>query len=142
TLLDKLIASGVKDIFLDIDFSAVSKPQEDDLLAAALERSGGGVLLPVFRQQEAASSSQTAVTRPIPQLLQNAWPAFANVALDADGIVRQFDLGSRLDENPTQSAASALGRIGSSSGSLLIDYSIRPDTVPTFSLSDVMNATV
>ncbi|EJC78966.1 diguanylate cyclase (GGDEF) domain-containing protein [Rhizobium leguminosarum bv. trifolii WSM2297] len=142
TLLDKLVASGVKDVFLDVDFSAFSSTEEDELLAAALARSGGGVLLPVFRQREMASSSETAVTRPIPQLLQNAWPAFANVAMDADGIVRRFDLGSQLDGNPTQSAAAALGRIDGSSGSLLIDYSIRPDTVPTFSLSDVLNGTV
>ncbi|MGR4847339.1 EAL domain-containing protein [Rhizobium sp. LARHSG275] len=141
-LLDRLIASGARDIFLDVDFSAFSSKQEDDSLAAALARAGGGVLLPVFRQQETASSSQTAVTRPIPQFLQNAWPAFANVAMDADGIVHRFDLGSQLDGNPTQSAASALGRIGSSSGSLLIDYSISLDTVPTFSLSDVLNGTV
>ncbi|MCV9943183.1 MULTISPECIES: EAL domain-containing protein [unclassified Rhizobium] len=142
TVLDKLIASGAKDVFLDVDFSAFSSKQEDDRLAAALTRAGGGVLLPVFRQQETASSSQTAVTRPIPQLLQNAWPAFANVAMDADGIVRRFDLGSQLDGNPTQSAASALGRIDSSSGSLLVDYSIRPDTVPTFSLSEVLYGSV
>ncbi|NEJ74694.1 EAL domain-containing protein [Rhizobium phaseoli] len=142
TLLDKLVASGVKDIFLDVDFSALSSTEEDEILAAALARSGGGVLLPVFRQQEMASSSETAVTRPIPQLLQNAWPVFANVTMDADGIVRRFDLGSQLDGNPTQSAAAALGRIDGSAGSLRIDYSIRPDTVPTFSLSEVLNGTV
>ncbi|ANL69904.1 CHASE2 domain-containing protein (plasmid) [Rhizobium phaseoli] len=98
--------------------------------------------MPVFRQHDRASSSETAVTRPIPPLLQNAWPVFANVAMDADGIVRRLDLGGRFDGKPTQSAASALGRIGSSSGSLLVDFSIRPDTVPTFSLSDVLNGTV
>ncbi|MFS2180115.1 EAL domain-containing protein [Rhizobium pisi] len=141
-LLDKLIASGARDIFLDVDFSTSSSKQEDDRLAAALERAGGGVLLPVFRQQQRASSSETAVTRPIPQFLQNAWPAFANVAMDADGIVRRFDLGSQFDENPTQSAAAALGRIGRTAGSLLVDYSIRPDTVPTFSLSDVLDGAV
>ncbi|WP_315855410.1 EAL domain-containing protein [Rhizobium leguminosarum] len=142
TLLDKLTASGVKDIFLDVDFSALSSVKEDGLLAAALARSGGGVLLPVFRQQEMASSSETSVTRPISPLLQNAWPVFANVAMDADGFVRRFDLGSQLDGNPTQTAASALGRIVSSSGSVPIDFSIRPETVPTFSLSDVLNGTV
>lgn len=142
TLLDKLVASGVKDVFLDVDFSALSSTEEDEILAAALAKSGGGVLLPIFRQQEMASSSETAVTRPIPRFLQNAWPVFANVAMDADGIVRRFDLGSQLDGNPTQSAAAALGRIDGSSGSLPIDYSIRPDTVPTFSLSDVLNGTL
>ncbi|UVD58263.1 EAL domain-containing protein [Rhizobium sp. Pop5] len=142
SLLDKLIASGARDIFLDVDFSAFSSKQEDDRLAAALERAGGGVLLPVFRQQQTASSSETAVTRPISRFLQNAWPAFANVAMDTDGIVRRFDLGSQFDGNPTQSAAAALGRIDRSDGSLPVDYSIRPDTVPTFSLSQVLDGTV
>jgi diguanylate cyclase (GGDEF)-like protein len=62
--------------------------------------------------------------------------------MDADGVVRRFDLGSQLDGNRTQSAASAVGRIDSSSGSLLIDYSIRPETVPTISLSEVLNGSV
>ncbi|OWV91541.1 diguanylate cyclase [Rhizobium sp. R635] len=142
TLLDKLVASGARDIFLDVDFSAFSTKQEDDLLAAALERAGGGVLLPVFRQQETASSSEVAVTRPIPQFLRNAWPVFANVDMDPDGFIRRVGLGSQFDGTPTQSAASALGRVEGASGSLPVDYSIRPDTVPTFSLSDLLDGTV
>ncbi|MBB2719707.1 UNVERIFIED_ORG: diguanylate cyclase (GGDEF)-like protein [Rhizobium etli] len=142
TLLDKLVASGAGDIFLDVDFSAVSSKVEDDLLAAALDRAGGGVLLPVFRQQQAASSSETAVTRPYTDFLRRAWPVFANVTMDPDGIVRRLDPGSEFEGSPTQSAAAALGREGGNTGSLLIDYSIRPNTVPTFSLSDVLAGTV
>jgi hypothetical protein len=36
-LLDRLIASGARDIFLDVDFSAFSSKHEDDRLAAALD---------------------------------------------------------------------------------------------------------
>lgn len=46
SLLDKLIASGARDIFLDVDFSAFSSKQEDDRLAAALERAGEAFFCP------------------------------------------------------------------------------------------------
>ncbi|MFP3637264.1 hypothetical protein, partial [Bacillus sp. SIMBA_033] len=74
------------------------------------------------------------VTKPIPRLLSNAWPVFANVSTDADGAVRKFDLGSAFEGVPTPSAASALGASTETSGRQLIDFSIEPGSVPTYSL--------
>src|ERR1700712_1852427 len=45
-LVDQLIASGVQDIFLDIDFSTPSNDTEDRRLAKSLSDAGGGVILP------------------------------------------------------------------------------------------------
>lgn len=141
-LLDRLGAANVGDIFLDIDFSTPSVPAEDRQLASALARAGGGVLLPVFRQQAAAMSAETEITKPIAEFLEAAWPVFANVATDSDGVLRHFKLGSELDGAPAASAASALGGGSETSGSLLVDFSIRPETVPTYSLADVLNGRV
>lgn len=142
TLLDKLIAANAADIFLDIDFSTPSDADDDNAIALALERAGGGVLLPIFRQQIAAASGETVVTRPIPRLLSNAWPVFANVSTDADGAVRNFDLGSAFEGISTPSAASALGASPETSGHRLIDFSIEPGSVPTYSLADVLTGKV
>lgn len=140
-LLDNLAAAQAKDIFLDIDFSSPSVGEEDRALALALSNAGG-VLLPVFRQQLAAGSAQTTFSKPIPDFLQAAWPVLANVYLDADGSVRGFDLGGQLDGSPTSSGAVALAGRSDTSGTLPIDYSIAPDTIPSYSLSDVLNGRV
>ena len=141
-VLDKLYGADAGDIFIDIDFSTPSSASEDALFASALAKVGGGVLLPIFRQQKTAASSQTEISRPIPQLLANAWPVFANVAADADGLVRRFDFGSDFDGRPTPSAASALSGGSRVSGSQLIDFSILPNSIPTYSLADVIEGRV
>ncbi|MFS8055967.1 EAL domain-containing protein [Rhizobium sp. BR 317] len=141
-VLDTLYGADVGDIFLDIDFSTPSSASEDALFASTLAKVGGGVLLPVFRQQKTASSSQTEISQPIPQLLANAWPVFANVATDADGLVRRFDFGNDFDGKPTPSAASALSGGARISGSQLIDFSIVPKSIPTYSLTDVIEGKV
>ncbi|QAS83284.1 EAL domain-containing protein (plasmid) [Rhizobium acidisoli] len=141
-LLEKLTAANAADIFLDIDFSTPSSPAEDGALAAALEKAGGGVLLPIFRQKVAAGSSETEISKPIAALLANAWPVFANVPMDADGIIRGFDLGNEFDGRSTQSAAAALSGSPDTSGRRLIDFSIRQESVPTYSLIDVLSGKV
>jgi len=141
-LLAKLIAADAADIFLDIDFSTPSNAAEDGALSSALEQAGSGVLLPVFRQQIAAASINTSVTKPIPSLLSNAWPVFANVTTDADGVVRKFDFGSEFNGAATPSAASALARSAETSGRRLIDFSIKPTSVPTYSMADVISGKV
>ncbi|MCS4096079.1 EAL domain-containing protein [Rhizobium sp. BK176] len=141
-LLDRLVSAKVGDIVLDIDFSTPSTAEEDALLSAALERAGTGVLLPLFRQQASANSSETEISRPIPQLLDKSWPAFANVSLDLDGLVRRFSLGDIDNGTPTPSVAAALGGASAAIESQLVDFSITPQSVPTYSLSDVLDRTV
>ncbi len=141
-LIDRISAAGAGDIFIDVDFSTPSQKSEDDKLAAGLDRAGGSVLLPVFRQQVTAKGSETTITRPIGLLAEKSWPVFANVALDSDGNVRRFALGEQSDAVSIQSAAATLAKTDNHVGSSLIDFSIRPDTVPTFSLSDVLNGHV
>ena len=142
-LIDQLIASGVGDIFVDVDFSTPSTPENDQRLAKALADAGGGVILPVFLQHESGEEdAQTVVTRPIPVLADNAWLAFANVAFDNRGEVRRFDLGGMLDGVQTQSVAAVLAQAPASDVTLPIDYSIDPTSVPTFSVSDILNGRV
>ena len=142
TLLDRLTAANAADIFIDVDFSTPSNAAGDRDLASALERAGGGVLLPIFRQQVSATSRNTVVTRPISSLLSHAWPVFANVSADADGVVRRFDFGDDLDGSPSASAASALGGSTTTSGQRLIDFSIRLSSVPIYPLADVLSGKV
>uniref|UniRef100_UPI0031011760 EAL domain-containing protein n=1 Tax=Neorhizobium sp. EC2-8 TaxID=3129230 RepID=UPI0031011760 len=137
--LDKLSLIGVDDIFIDIDFSTPSTASEDARLNKALSEAGGGVVLPVFKQHRSADAGGPAVvTQPLNSFADNAWLAFANVALDADGTIRRFELGDLLDGRLIQSVAGVLSKTPPAVGTRLIDYSIEPSTVPTISLSEIL----
>lgn len=143
-LVDRLVAAGARDIFLDIDFSTPSQAKSDARLAQALEEAGGGVILPMFRQQFSARSGEPlTTTSPIPLLAARSWPALVDVSLDADGLMRSFPVTEPIDGIPTQTAPALLA--GYSDGRtprLLIDFSIRPETVPTYSVADVLSGAV
>lgn len=143
-LVDRLIAAGARDVFLDIDFSTPSSPSGDARLARALEEAGGGVILPLFRQNlGAAASDPLIVTAPIPQLAEHAWPALVDVTVDDDGLVRSFPVTEAVAGVPTQSAAAVLSGFADPDVSrLAIDYSIRPETVPAYSVSDILSGKV
>ncbi|MFN3635122.1 MAG: EAL domain-containing protein [Rhizobium rhizophilum] len=142
-LIDRLAAAGARDIFLDIDFSTPSNPDSDARLAKALADAGGGVILPMFRQQFGAQSAgPLTLTEPIPLFAANSWPALVDVALDSDGLMRSFPVMDLIDGVPTQSAPAVLaGYSDARTGRLDIDFSIRPETVPTLSVADVLSGT-
>jgi len=140
-VVDKLIAAGVNDIFIDIDFSAHSTAAADERLAGALEKAGGGVILPVFLQHAAADRNQAslAISRPLPLFAQNAWLATATVRPDRDARVRQFPTAEQIDGAVLSSAPAVLaGQEFTAPGAFSIDFSIDPDTVPTYSIADML----
>lgn len=143
TLIDHLVEAGVADIFVDVDFSTSSTAADDDRLAQSLANAGGGVILPVFWQHVGAeANSEAVVTRPIPKLAENAWLAFANVTLDDDGAVRRFSLGGVLDGMDTQSVPAALAQAPVLDRVPQIDFSIDPNSVPTYSVSDILQGKI
>lgn len=143
-IIDRLVAAEVGDIFLDIDFSTASQPESDARFARALEEAGGGVILPIFRQQFGARSADPlTVTSPLPIFADRAWLALVDVALDEDGLLRSFPVTELINGVPTQSAAAVLAGFSDARTSRLeIDFSIRPETVPTFSAADLLSGTV
>jgi diguanylate cyclase (GGDEF)-like protein/PAS domain S-box-containing protein len=144
-VVEKLTAAGVNDIFIDIDFSARSTEDADKRLAEALENAGGGVILPVFLQHSAADqhAASVATTRPLPLLAQNAWLATATVRPDRDAHVRQFPTAEQIDGELLSSVPSVLaGQELTTPSEFLIDFSIDPETVPTFSITDMLAGSV
>lgn len=143
-IIDRLVAAGVGDIFLDIDFSTASRPEGDAELARALDDAGGGVILPIFRQQFGARSADPlTVTSPLPLFADRAWLALVDVALDEDGLMRSFPVTELINGIPTQSAPAVLaGYSDARAGKLDIDFSIRPETVPTYSAADLLSGAV
>ena len=136
----KLIDAGVTDIVFDVDFSSASTPTADDTFVQALRKAGGSVVLPAFKQWTTSASGKTIhINRPLLQFEMHTWSAIVNVAVEPDGLVRRYSFGETLDGQFVPSIGALLaGKFDDKAEPLRIDYSIRPETLPTVSYLDVL----
>ena len=144
-MIDRLLEAKVSEIVFDVDFSAPSTPADDQALEDALKRASGSVVLPAFRQHLSSDSGEDVlhVNRPLTRFGSHAWPAFVNVRPDPNGQIRHLTYGDTLDGEYVPSVAALLGgTVDRTRGEFLIDHSIRPDTIPTFSYSEVIEGTI
>ncbi len=140
-LIDRLEGAGASDIVFDVDFSSPSNPALDQAFADALRRAGGSVTLPSFKQSvpDRGNGTTIHVNRPLPEFAQQAWSGVVNVAVEPDGLVRRYSFGETLDGTFQPSLGALLaGQYKRKEQSLLIDFSIRADTVPIVSYVDVL----
>ena len=140
-LIDKLESAGASDIAFDVDFSSPSNPVSDQAFVDALQRAGGSVVLPSFKQLVGSGERGATlhVNRPLPQFSNHAWSAVVNVVAETDGLVRRYPFGDTLDGKSLPSLGALLaGRFETADAPLRIDFSIRPNSVPTVSYRDVL----
>jgi diguanylate cyclase (GGDEF)-like protein/PAS domain S-box-containing protein len=139
-LLEKLESAGAGEVAFDVDFSSMSNDAADRIFAEALHRGGGSVILPAFKQRtRAGERDQLHINRPIEILRDVSWMALVNVGADSDGIVRHYPYGGFIDGVFLPSMGAMLAR--SSEGQRApfhIDFSIRSETIPIVSYSDVI----
>jgi diguanylate cyclase (GGDEF)-like protein/PAS domain S-box-containing protein len=139
-LLDKLESAGAREVAFDVDFSSKSNETSDGIFAEALRRGGGSVILPAFKQRSRGGERDDIhVNRPIEILRNASWMALVNVGADRDGIVRQYPYGDVIDGEFVPSMAAMLA--GGSQGqqaTFHIDFSIRSETIPIVSYSDII----
>ena len=142
TIVDRLVAAGARTVAFDVDFSSRSTAEGDTLLAEALDRASGRVILPVFKQRKTATDGGNAFvySAPIPELQGRARLAAINVKPKSDGRIWS-DLATDLWKGwriPTMAGLLADQGEGRRDA-FLIDYGIRPATLPLLSFVDVMN---
>ena len=142
-LLDSLRAAGARRIFVDIDFSSTSDPEEDRQLAESLGAfQPDTILLPVFQQIFSASVRPQQVILTQPAALFRAQVRLASITLhpEGDGLVRRIPL-TAIDNNPhaapvalqlNQPAAAPVNE-------LYINYAIDPESFPRLSYADVLS---
>src|SRR5215468_691693 len=138
-LIDKLSQAGVSEITFDIDFSSPSNPSSDQAFLAALKRAGGSVVLAAFKQL--TNGGAVHINRPLPQFEAQAWSAIVNVAVEPSGVVRRYSFGEKLElEGEFLPSLGSLlaGQFQIQEARHLIDFSIRPDSIPTVSFADVL----
>ncbi|WP_291865729.1 EAL domain-containing protein [Bradyrhizobium sp.] len=141
-LLRRLESADVTEVVFDVDFSTPSDAASDQAFAEALRAAGGSVVLPSFKQP-AADAANTAVhiNRPLKQFADHSWTALVNVAVERDGLVRRYPFGDRLDGefHPSMGAVLA-GQHAAKGVPFLIDFSIRPASIPMVSYVDVLRS--
>jgi len=139
-VLDNLEAAGAKLIGFDVDFSARSTLEGDDVLAQSISRQPGQVILPTFVQptRRDAPSAELIESAPLAVLSSEALLASVNVPVDADGRVRAYARGFGAGDTyrPTMAALMA-GQPPGRTDSFLIDYGIDPRGAPRLSFQDV-----
>jgi diguanylate cyclase (GGDEF)-like protein/PAS domain S-box-containing protein len=139
-LLRRLQSAGIRDVVFDVDFSAPSDLDSDQAFVEALRDSGGSVVLPVFKQPDVGSDASTVhINRPLKQFSAQAWSAVVNVGVEPDGLVRSYPYGEKFGHEffPSMGAMLA-GQYNQTDGSFLVDFGIRPESVPVVSYIDVL----
>ncbi len=140
-LVDRLALTGARAIAYDIDFSSRSTPEADAELAASFARAGERVLLPVFKQRASATDMEAeSYSAPIEAFQEHARLATVTIQPKSDG---RIWLGRASDEWKGLTLSSMAGKLAEAplepSEPFLIDYGIRPETVPHLSFAAVLS---
>lgn len=137
-LLRKLESAGAQEVAFDVDFSSPSDPASDEAFVKALRDVGGSTILPTFKQP-APNGGPAYVNRPLKPFATQSWPAVVNVAIEPDGLVRRYPVGEKLGDVVLPSMAVVLaGQDANRRPPFLIDFGIRPTSVPQVPYGDVL----
>lgn len=138
--IENLQDAGAAAVAFDVDFSAASTAAGDARLAQAIHRRPGSVVLPTFVQRTATGGGREvmAESSPLGALAGEAVLASVNVPVDEDGRVRRYGYGFGSAETQRQTVAGVLaGAAPDRSGSFLLDFAVRTETIPRLSFEDV-----
>lgn len=127
-LLERIAAAGPRRVFVDIDFSSHSSPQDDALLSAALAGlQHPRIVLPAFLQLGAGADGEPTHTRPLDIFARHADLAGVNFEAAADGLIRETQPSWQLDGHELPSAAAVVAATDAPLAARVpIDYSISP----------------
>ncbi|MEL7189645.1 MAG: EAL domain-containing protein [Pseudomonadota bacterium] len=139
--LDRL---GAKQIAFDIEFSARSSPEQDQIFAKALTEAEASIVLPTFRQHNLATGDNSvSEALPLPELRENAFLASVNVVPDADGNITHYGFGTVTNDVPRPSLASMIsGTAGDINDTFRIDQAIDPASFDRISFVDLIKGEV
>jgi diguanylate cyclase (GGDEF)-like protein/PAS domain S-box-containing protein len=139
-LLEQLAAAEPRRVFVDIDFSSRSNPEDDDRLAVAARRfPREQLILPLFSQQATGADSELVLTQPLPELAQDRLLASVVFEPSADGLIRTLRPARNIKGAVVPSAAAAVaGVAGEDTESAYIDYTISPSSFVFISYVDLL----
>ena len=141
-LLGQLAQASLRQVFIDIDFSSVSNPDDDAALEAALRSwPGNPVLLPAFLQHATAADSALVLTQPLERFAPHVRLVSVNRQPGGDGLERSWRSswtvnGTRLPTVIDPHAALPPGL------DVPIDFSISPASFGYVSYVDVLQGRI
>jgi diguanylate cyclase (GGDEF)-like protein/PAS domain S-box-containing protein len=136
-LLEKLAESDVRQVFVDIDFSAHTTSEDDVALAGALSRFQQPVLLPAFFQR-GLSSEALILSQPQDAFAQHTRLASVNLQPGADNLVRDIPQSIEWTHGTLQSVVAAVAGTADTAAKQPIDFSIAPGSFQYVSYVDVL----
>src|SRR6185295_9994114 len=139
-LIDRLAQSAPGRVFLDIDFSSSSMPEDDARLEDALAHwPHQPVVLPAFFQPVTGADAQLMLTQPLDRFARHAALASVNLQPGSDGLVRVIR-SSWSSGSQTLPSVVAYGEreLSAAARELPIDFTISPASFTYFSYNDVL----
>ena len=141
-MVDRLMASGAKRVFFDINFSFPSNPADDRSFAEAIERSGR-VSLFVSSQRGVHGSTRKVLDRPLPAFRQHSKLVLASVQYNYENAAWRLPYATILDGKKVPSLAASLADVdGPADHSFPIDYSFKVASIPTYSAADLLGGRI
>lgn len=139
-LLERIAQAKPRAVFIDIDFSAHSAPEDDALLEAALSRfDKRRIVLPTFIQRT-ADDDTLAITTPLDQFSRHATLAGVNLAEPgADSLVRGVKTTWSMLDSEVPSAVAFMANVDLPPQSTIpIDFSLSPSSFEFISYVDLL----
>lgn len=137
-MVERATAAGAENIHLDIIYDSPSTPREDHRFAEALKRSGR-VVLADRHMLGTSFNLKSPETRPLSMFRQYARVASISTTYDFEGAIWNTSLSAEIDGQVVPTFAGSLAkRTAEPNRSFWIDYSIKPQTVPYYSASDLI----
>ena len=139
-LLETIAAAQPRRVFVDVDFSAHTSAEDDDLLEASLQQfEPSQIVLPAFFQPDEGVAGKMVYTRPLERLRRHATLGGVNFRPDSDGLIRSMAAAWTFGDTTVASAVAVLaGPDADSPGVVPIDYSISPASFTYLSYVDVL----
>ncbi len=137
-VLNRLVALDAGVVLFDVDFAFPLDAAGDENFAAALEQAGGATLLATFMQY--GLEGEIVFNQPHEPFYQRSWPAAVVLAPSASGQIRDYPTGTTIDGLFVPSAGVQIaGSYASEASNFVINFGISPQSIPVFSVSDLLN---
>ena len=141
-VIDNLLQSGSKTIFIDIDFSSTSNTYDDDILATSLKKADKEtILMPAFKQYSSTSNNKyLTLSQPNKYFRDHVTAVSVNLIPDSDGLVRNINLHSEFAGESLPTAATIFKNYSAQPGeNLKLNFRIMPESFKRISFHEIYN---
>lgn len=140
--IDNLLQAQAKNIFIDIDFSASSNSEDDDIFASTLEAASSGVILmPAFMQySDSGNSKYLSLNKPNTKFIPFVTPVSVNLTPDSDGIVRHAKIFSEFADESLPTAGVIFNDYDAKLDEMIkLNLRIMPESFERISFHEIYN---